>query len=139
MQAVKLGNPAAFSKPVPKAEIETVVTFKLPELNLSMNEMLKSPFTTGTSIEQFLAIVKREVAAGNFMVAWHALPPKIQADSQEVLVKAFAVVGPSTIKQIQILLRDLNTIVQEKKEFIFNHGARIRGSVNGSVVGLASS
>ncbi len=123
-QAIKLGNPDAFSKPVPKAEVKPVaVAVELPKLNLSVDEILKSPFPANPKLEQFLDITKRELAAGDFMVLWHMQPSKMQTDVEEVIAKSIETLGPTTIKQIQILMRDLNTVVQDKKEFLFANPA----------------
>lgn len=120
LQAVKLANPEAFSKPIPKAEVKPEFEpVELPELNLSVAEMLKSPFPPNVKIDQYFDILKREYAAGNFFVDWHGLPPKIQTDIEDVIVKAVEVIGPTTITQVQILLRDLNTVVQDKQEYLF--------------------
>ncbi len=119
-QAVKLANPDAFSKPIPKAEIKVAEPeLELPKLEFTAEQILKSPFPQNASIDQFIEIVQRELAAGNFLVSWHAMPPKMQTDVEEIIVKGHQVIGPSTVKQVQILLRDLNTIVRDKKEFIF--------------------
>ncbi|MCA9134121.1 MAG: hypothetical protein KDA45_13230, partial [Planctomycetales bacterium] len=118
-QAVKAAYPENFSKPVPKAETKLETAVDLPDLNLNVGEMLKSPFPSNPSIEQFLDIQKREYAAGNFFVRWHTLPPKMQADMEEVIAQTVAVLGPGKLKQIQTLLTDLNTVVSDKKEFIF--------------------
>jgi hypothetical protein len=121
LQAVKLANPAAFSKPLPKAEIKQEIKVEIPKLSLNVDEMLRSPFPSNPTIEQFLDILQREHAAGNFFVDWHAIPPKMQSDIEDLLVKSVEVVGPTTVNQIRILLRDLNTIVQDKQEFILAH------------------
>jgi hypothetical protein len=121
LQAVKLANPAAFSKPLPKAEIKQEIKVEIPELSLNVDEMLRSPFPSNPTIEQFLDILQREHAAGNFFVDWHAIPPKMQSDIEDLVVKSVEVVGPTTVNQIRILLRDLNTIVQDKQEFILAH------------------
>ncbi len=118
-QAVKLANPTAFSKPVPKAEVKPAEPeLELPKLDLNLAQMLKSPFPQETKIDQFLEILQRESEAGNFFVGWHALPPKMQTDVEEVIIKGYGFIGPAVIKQVQILLRDLNTIAQDKKEFV---------------------
>lgn len=119
-QAIKLANPEAFSKPVPKAEIKVEVpALELPKLEFTAEQILKSPFPQNASVDKFLEIQFRELSAGNFVVLWHALPPKLQADVEEVIVKGHQVVGPATVKQVQILLRDLEIVVRDKKEFIF--------------------
>ncbi len=117
-QAVRLANPEGFSKPVPKAEIKPKVTFNLPELNLSVEELLKSPFLGNTSIEQFLQTVDRLPREGNFVSAWHAMPPKMQTDVEDLIVKGHQVLGPATVKQVQILLTDLNTVLRDKQSYI---------------------
>lgn len=123
LQAVKLANPAAFSKPVPKAEEKQAATIDLPEINITAEEMLESPFPEETTLEQFLEIVKSETEAGNAFVGWHAMPPKMQTDIEDVIVRGVEKIGPSTLKQIQILMGDLHTIVTEKKDFIFGNPA----------------
>jgi hypothetical protein len=117
-QAVRLANPEAFSKPVPKAEVKPEVTIELPELNLDVNELLKSPFANNTDIEKFLQILERAPQEGNFLVGWHALPPKMQSDVEDLIVKGYEVLGPSTVKQMQMLLNDLDTVLQDKQQFI---------------------
>ncbi len=119
-QATRLAHPEEFSKPVPKAEIKKKETLELPQLNLNVNEMLRSPFTPGTTIEQFLQTADRLPLEGNFFSGWHALPPKMQTDIEDIIVKGHQVLGPGTIKQMQILLTDLHTILRDKREFILN-------------------
>jgi hypothetical protein len=117
-QAVRLANPEAFSKPVPKAEVKPEITIELPQLNLDVNELLKSPFASNTDIQRFLQILERAPQEGNFLVAWHALPPKMQADIEELIVKGYQVLGPTTVKQIQMLLHDLDKVLRDKQQFI---------------------
>jgi hypothetical protein len=117
-QAVRLANPEAFSKPVPKAEVKPKVTVELPQLNLDVNELLRSPFASNTDIQKFLQILERAPQEGNFLVGWHALPPKMQTDIEDLIVKGYQVLGPATVKQIQILLHDLDKILQDKQQFI---------------------
>lgn len=118
-QAVKLANPEAFSKPLVKAPEELEVA--PPPFELDASEMLKSPFPDDPSIEEFLGILKRESDADNPLVFWHALPTKMQNDVEDVAVKAVGKLGRSVITQLRSLFRNLNTIVQEKKEFIKNN------------------
>ena len=117
-QAVRLANPEAFAKPVPKAEVKPKFTLELPEFNLTVEDLLKSPFTSPTSIEQFLQTLERLPKEGNFISGWHALPPKMQTDVEDLIVKGHQVLGTATVKQMQILLNDLNTILNEKQQYI---------------------
>lgn len=117
-QAVRLANPESFAKPVPKAEVKPQVTLELPEFNLTVEDLLKNPFTSATSIEQFLQTLERLPKEGNFISGWHALPPKMQTDLEDLIVKGHQVIGPATVKQVQILLNDLNTILNEKQQYI---------------------
>ena len=54
-QAVRLANPSAFSKPVPKAEVipEGPV---LPEFNMTVEDLLQNPYSESTSLEDYLEI-----------------------------------------------------------------------------------
>jgi hypothetical protein len=116
-QAVRLANPAEFSKPIPKAEVK-VEGPELPELNLTVEELLQSPFKENSSIEQFFETLERLPEEGNFFVGWHTLPPKMQNDIEDLIIAVHQKLGASTMKQIQVLLGDLNTIATEKKKFV---------------------
>lgn len=117
-QAVRLAHPEEFAKPVPKAEVKPQVSIELPQLDLNVDEMLKSPFTANTTIDQFFQTMDRLTEEGNFFSGWHALPPKMQTDIEDLIIKGHAALGQSTVKQLQVLLNDLNTIARDKKQFI---------------------
>ena len=117
-QAVRLAHPEGFSKPVPKAEVKPESSFELPEVNLSVDELLKSPFTSSTSLEQYFQTLDRLAQEGNFFSGWHTLPPKMQSDLEDVIIQGYQVLGPATLTQIQTLLNDLNTIARDKQQFV---------------------
>ncbi len=116
-QAVRLENPQAFSKPVPKAVIKPLGP-ELPELQLTIDELLQNPFKDGTTIEQYFELCGRLPQEGNFFSQWYTLPPKMQSDIEDLIVQAHRLLGPSTVKQIQTLLSDLKTITSQKKQFV---------------------
>ncbi len=116
-QAVRLANPQAFSKPVPKAVTKPSGP-ELPELQLTVDELLQNPFKDGTTIEQYFELCERLPQEGNFFSQWHTLPPQMQSDIEDLIVQGHRLLGPSTVKQIQTLLSDLKTITSQKKKFV---------------------
>ena len=116
-QAVRLANPQGFSKPVPKAVIKPQGP-ELPELQLTVDEILQNPFKDGTTIEQYFELCERLPREGNFFSQWHALPAKMQSDIEDLIVEGHRLLGPPAIKQIQTLLGDLQTITSQKKKFV---------------------
>ena len=119
LQALKLADPEAFSKPLIKAPEKPVIVEFVPEFTISGEELLKSPFASNPTIEQFLDTAIAEIERGNQFVFWHALPPKMQTDLEDLVVKAMAKVGPQPLAQIKSLLKTINVIVREKRDFIF--------------------
>ncbi|MCA9181245.1 MAG: hypothetical protein KDA51_07320, partial [Planctomycetales bacterium] len=118
-QAVRLSNPQEFSKPVPKALVKPEGP-ELPDLHLTIEDLLQNPYKNGTTIEQFFETYARLPQEGNFFSLWHSLPPKMQVDIEDLIIAAYKQLGPSTIKQIQILLGDVNTIAADKKKFVLS-------------------
>ena len=113
LQALKLANPNAFSKPAPKATIGIEQTAESTKL---LNE---SPFTENQTIEQYLDTLATEIEAGNATAMWHMLTPEMQADVEDVVLSAVEVGGKGMLVQIRALMKHLATIVKEKKAFIF--------------------
>lgn len=118
-QAMKLGKPEAFSKPLIKAEIPVEVA--APEFTLDPEELLKSPFPDDPTIEQFLSTIKEEVEQNNSFIFWHCLPTKMQTDIALLVEKAVDKIGPGPIAQIRTLMGNVDTIVKDKKEFVLGH------------------
>lgn len=118
-QAVRLANPQEFSKPVPKAVVKPKGP-QLPELHLTIEDLLQNPYHNGTTIEQFFETYARLPQEGNLFSRWHSLPPKMQDDIEDLIIAGYKQLGPSTIKQIQILLGDVNTIATDKKKFVLS-------------------
>lgn len=116
-QAVRLANPQAFSKPVPKAVVKPQGP-ELPELQLTVDEVLQDPFKDGTTIEQYFELCERLPREGNFFSQWYMLPPKMQSDIEDLIVEGHRLLGPPVIKQIETLLGDLKTITSQKKRFV---------------------
>lgn len=116
-QAVRLENPQAFSKPVPKAVVKPQGP-KLPALQLTVDEVLQDPFKDGTTIEQYFELCERLPREGNYFSQWYMLPPKMQTDIEGLIVEGHRLMGPSVIKQIETLLGDLKTITSQKKRFV---------------------
>ncbi len=119
-QATRLANPEEFTKPIPQAEVKPDVP-ELPELNFSLDEMLQSPYSDSTTIEQFFEIAQRLPAEGNYMSLWHGLPPKMQTDVEDLIVRTYQLLGPSTITQLQTLINSCHSITSGKRSFILNH------------------
>ncbi|MFK7736839.1 MAG: hypothetical protein AB8B50_12460 [Pirellulaceae bacterium] len=120
LQAIKLARPEEFSKPVPKAELAPVVELP-PAPEVSVDSVMNSPFTESQSLDEFVATIGSELDGGNTFVVWHALPDKMQESVKELMVKAMAKVGKQPIVQIKTLMKNLNTIVAEKKDFILGN------------------
>lgn len=116
-QAVRLENPQAFSKPVPKAVVKPQGP-KLPELQLTVDEVLQDPFKDGTTIEQYFELCERLPREGNYFSQWYMLPPKMQTDIEDLIVEGHRLMGPAVIKQIETLLGDLKAITGQKKKFV---------------------
>lgn len=121
LQALKLAAPEAFAKPLLQAPIKPVIEDFEPSFTISGQELLKSPFTSNPTIEQFLDTFIAEVERGNAFVTWHALPPKMQTDVETLMLRAVGAVKPTQWVQVRALMKSVNTIVQEKKEFILGH------------------
>ena len=118
-QAVRLANPAEFSKPIPKAQVKPKGP-ELPDLHLTIEDVLQNPYKDGTTIEQFFETYGRLPQEGNLFGAWYSLPPKMQNDIEDLIIAGYKQLGPSTVQQIQILLGDLKTIANDKKKFVFS-------------------
>lgn len=116
-QAVRLENPQAFSKPVPKAVVKPQGP-ELPELQLTVADVLQDPFKDGTTIEEYFDLCERLPREGNFFSQWYTLPPKMQSDIEDLIVDVHRLLGPPVIKQIQTLLGDMKTITSQKKKFV---------------------
>jgi hypothetical protein len=121
LQALKLADPEAFAKPLLQAPVKPVIEDFEPSFTISGAELLKSPFTSNPTIEQFLDTFIAEVERGNVFVTWHALPPKMQTDVETLMFRVLGGVKPAQWIQIRALMKSVNTIVQEKKEFILGH------------------
>ena len=123
LQAIKLDKPEAFSKPLLKAEVKSEVVAAEPTLILDAAEILRSPFTKDMSLERYLEVMQREVQAGNMMVGWHGLPPKMQGDIEALASQGAELLGSGTIAQWRTLLGNVNTIIQEKRDFLLKNPA----------------
>src|SRR5690606_15225021 len=91
---------------------------ELPELQLTVDELLQDPFKEGTTIEQYFELCERLPREGNFFSQWYTLPPKMQSDIEDLIVEGHRLLGPAVIKQIQTLLGDTQTITSHKKKFV---------------------
>ena len=122
LRVLKLSKPEAFSKPLTKAppKIDKVELAK-PVASQPVGDLVRSPFKPNSSIEDFLQTAKVELGKGNTMVAWHALPPKIQKSIDSLIVKSMQKVGDRTLGQIRSVMGSIDTIFQEKGQFIFDH------------------
>lgn len=120
LQAIKLAKPEEFSKPVPKAEIAPTIDVP-PPTQINLETVLQSPFSDSQTLEQFVEVFGSEMDQGNLFVAWHALPSKMQESLEDLIVAGMDKVGDGPIVQIKTLMGNLNTIVSEKKDFIFNN------------------
>ncbi len=120
LQAIKLGKPEAFSKPVPKAEIAPVIEVP-PLISYDLDSVLRSPFSESQSLQVFVDTLSSELEQGNNFAVWHALPEKMQTDLEDLIVAAMAKVGKQPVVQVRTLLNDLNTIIVDKKDFIFGN------------------
>ena len=113
LQALKLANPTAFSKPAPKATIGIEQTAESTKL------LTESPFTENQTIEQYLDTLTKEFENGNATAAWHMLTPEMQADVEDVVLSAVEAGGKGMLVQIRALMKHVATIVKDKKAFIF--------------------
>jgi hypothetical protein len=121
LQALKLAEPEAFAKPLLQAPVKPVIEDFEPSFTLSGEELLKSPFPSNPTIEQFLDTFIAEVERGNVFVTWHALPPKMQTDVETLMFRVLGAVKPPQWVQVRALMKSVKTIVQEKKEFILGY------------------
>ena len=119
LQAIKLGNPDEWSKPLPKAYVPPKRLE--PSNDIDPEDLLESPFTGDETIDQFIDKIKSENASGNYFIAWHCLPPKMQSDIAKLASKGMAKVGSQPLGQIGRLMKDVSTIINEKEEFVFNN------------------
>ncbi len=123
LQALKLADPEAFSKPLAKAPVKLVIEDAPLEATFGANELMISPFSGGASLEQFLDTTKSEIQRGNLFIAWHGVPPKLQNDVEDLMVKGVSTMGSTAIVQIRNILKSLNNIVHEKRDFILGYPA----------------
>jgi hypothetical protein len=121
--ALKLGEPEAFSKPLLKAPERVVVEDFVPSMTMSANELLTSPFGSATTLEQFLDTAIAELERGNSFVVWHALPPRMQNDIEDLLVNSMAALGKGPIVQLRSIMKSVNTVIHDKSNFILAHPA----------------
>ncbi len=118
LQAIQLGKAEEFSKPLVRANI--VPPMEIPPLReMDVDAMLVSPFSESQSLQEFIDTASVEIEKGNLFIFWHMLPEKMQTDVIDLAAKGMETVGSGPIVQIKTLLKDLNTIVTEKKEFVF--------------------
>ncbi|MCA9128888.1 MAG: hypothetical protein KDB22_17500 [Planctomycetales bacterium] len=119
LQALKLADPEAFSKPLIKADVPAEIAE--PEFTLDPAELLKSPFSANTSIEEYLSKIKEDVEKRNWFILWHCLPNKMQTDTALLVEKAADKLGSSAVTQVRTIMGNLNTIVRDKHEYIMAH------------------
>jgi hypothetical protein len=123
LQALKLANPDAFSKPLVKANQPAAIEPFTPAISISSSEILVSPFGPNPSIESFLETIKKEIERGNIFVSWHTLPPRMQNDIETIIEKTMGSVTPQQMVQLRTLFKSLQTIVIDKQHFILGHPA----------------
>lgn len=121
LQALKMGKPEAFNKPLVKAEIKVEPLAASNPVDIA--DLLRSPFTGDETIDQFIDKLSDENDRGNVFVLWHAFPPKMQDDLETLGVKAMGKVGSAPLLQIQTLLADVDYVLTQKKDFIFGYPA----------------
>ncbi len=119
LQALKLADPEAFSKPLVQANAKPVIEAFEPTFTVEADDLLKSPYPSNPTVEQFLDTVNAEFERGNIFIAWHSLPPKMQTDIETLLVRILGSVKPAQMVQLRALMKSINTIVVEKRDFIF--------------------
>lgn len=112
LQALKLAKPDAYSKAPTKASAGIEQTAESTRL---LNE---SPFAENQTIEQFLETIGTELQNGNGTVFWHALTPEMQADVEDLVVTAVDAGGKGMMVQVRSLMKNVGTLVREKKSFI---------------------
>ncbi len=116
--ALKLGKPEAFNKPLPKADTGIVEIGPLERLDVE--SLRTSPFTPDMTLEQFARTMESELHRGNPVAVWHALPPKMQSDAEDIFISAMGLVQPFW-KQAHRLVQGLAKVAREKKKFVFGH------------------
>ena len=121
LQALKLADPAAFSKPLVNADQPPEIEPFVPSVTISGAEMLVSPFGTNPTIESFLDTFEKELDRGNAFVAWHSLPPRMQADLDTIMTKVMGSVTPQQMIQLRTLFKSLRTIAVDKQAYILGH------------------
>lgn len=120
LQAIKLGHPEEFSKPLVKAVIEPLFEIPPPR-SFDVDALLQTPFSETQSLEEFITVAQAEFNSGNYFVLWHMLPEPMQADLAKLGARGMEKVGSAPIVQIKTLLKQLNTVVTEKEEFVFGY------------------
>lgn len=118
LQALKLGRPEAFNKDPVKAPVEVeaaVLPFKL-----TTTSILNSPFESDPTIDSFLKTFTDEFNRGNYFVAWHMMPPKMQTDMSAFLSKQLLSLGPNAPGQIRKLLDKIESILAKKKDWLLD-------------------
>lgn len=119
LQAIKLARPEEWSKPLPKAYVPPKRLE--PSNEIDSDSLLESPFSGDETIDQFIGKIKSENDRGNYFVAWHCLPVKMQNDIAKLASKGMSKVGSQPLGQIAKLLKDISSILNEKEDFVFNN------------------
>jgi hypothetical protein len=113
LQALKLAQPDAYAKPVPK------VVLGLPSTPES-EKLLQSPFPADATVEQFMDALIAQLESKNTMVLWHALTPEMQADVEDLIVSAVDAGGSGVLVQIRALTKQIATLMNEKEQFFLS-------------------
>ncbi|MCR9295363.1 MAG: hypothetical protein NXI32_21815, partial [bacterium] len=96
LQAIKLGKPEEFSKPLVKAFV--VPAIEIPPLrDINVDSILISPFSESQSLQDFVNVMSQEVENGNYFVFWHSLPEKMQEDLLILAAKGMEKLGTGPV------------------------------------------
>jgi hypothetical protein len=119
LQAIRLAKPEEFSKPLVKAVVKPAIDIP-PLRQIDLDAVMVSPFSESQSLQEFIDTLSQQVEEGNLFVVWHAIPEKMQSDLITLAANGMEKIGDGPVLQIKTLMKDLNTVVSEKKDFLFN-------------------
>ena len=120
LQAIKLGKPHEWEKPLIKFVLEPEVD--IPPLKaISLAQIQQTPFYPEMSLQEYVDATKAEYERWNFFVQWQALPDKMQDDVALLISKGGKKIGKAPLVQLKMLFKNVNTIFAKKRDFVFNH------------------
>lgn len=122
LQALKLGRPEEFDKPLIKFVLAPEFEVPGPK-SISLARIARSPFSPDMSLQQFVDVANAEIKDGNLFVFWHMLPKRMQDDIAMMMAKQTEQSGKAPYVQTKALMANLHKIFAKQRDFVFNHSS----------------